>query len=76
VKLQVDRFRRLTLPQEGRMARVHRDHAAIVAALEARDGDAAAAAMAAHLATLQHSIADIRKAYPGYFAEEAGKAAR
>ena len=29
VKLQVDRFRRLTLPQKGRMQRVVREHAGI-----------------------------------------------
>ncbi len=74
VKLQVDRYRRLTLPQEGRMARVCSDHAAILAAIEGRDGDAAASAMAGHLATLQSSIDEIVKAYPGYFIEEAGRA--
>ena len=34
VKVHVDRYRRLTLPQEGRMARAIREHAAIAAAIE------------------------------------------
>jgi DNA-binding GntR family transcriptional regulator len=70
VKIQVDRFRRLTLPQAGRMARVQRDHSEIVAALEARDGERAAVAMAAHLDRLQASLAGIIRAYPDYFEEE------
>ena len=37
VKVHVDRYRRLTLPQEGRMARVIGEHAAIWTAIEAGD---------------------------------------
>ncbi|MGE0503120.1 MAG: GntR family transcriptional regulator [Rhizobiaceae bacterium] len=70
VKMHVDRYRLLTLPQEGRMARVQRDHAAIVAGLEARDADAAAAAMATHIDQLRLDIAVIRNSYPDYFADE------
>jgi DNA-binding GntR family transcriptional regulator len=69
VKVQVDRFRRLTLPQRGRMVRVQGDHAAIAAALEARDPEAAARAMAAHLDGLQLSIDEIRRTYPDFFAD-------
>jgi GntR family transcriptional regulator, rspAB operon transcriptional repressor len=75
VKMQVDRYRRLTLPQEGRMERVHRDHSEIVAALEARDGERAASAMAAHLDTLQASLAEITAMYPAYFVGENSRAA-
>ncbi|PRD45962.1 GntR family transcriptional regulator [Phyllobacterium phragmitis] len=70
VKTQLDRYRRLTLPQEGRMTRVQDDHAAILAGLEARDADAAAAAMAAHIDQLRLDIAAIRDSYPDYFADE------
>lgn len=70
VKTQVDRYRLLTLPQEGRMARVGRDHAAILEGLEARDPDAAAAAMAGHLDQLRLDIDVIRESYPDYFADE------
>ena len=49
VKTQIDRYRLLTLPQPGRMARVIKEHAAVVAAIEKHDADRAAAAMEAHL---------------------------
>ncbi|KXF79478.1 GntR family transcriptional regulator [Paramesorhizobium deserti] len=70
VKTQLDRYRRLTLPQEGRMARVQSDHEAILAGIEARDADAAAAAMAAHIDQLRLDMATIMKNYPDYFADE------
>jgi len=70
VKTQLDRYRRLTLPQEGRMTRVQSDHEAVLAGIEARDGDAAAAAMAAHIDQLRLDIATIRNSYPDYFADE------
>jgi GntR family transcriptional regulator, rspAB operon transcriptional repressor len=70
VKIQVDRYRRLTLPVPGRMRRVLDEHAAIVMAIEARDGAAAAAAMAAHLEGLRASIGDVRDLNPDYFVDE------
>jgi GntR family transcriptional regulator, rspAB operon transcriptional repressor len=69
VKIQVDRYRRLTLPVPGRMARVLQEHTAIVKAIEVRDPARAAAAMAAHLDGLSASIADVRDLNPGYFVE-------
>jgi len=71
VKIQVDRYRRLTLPVPGRMARVLQEHAAIVRAIEARDPPRAAAAMAAHLEGLSASIADVRDLNPDYFVDDA-----
>ncbi|MBZ9872294.1 GntR family transcriptional regulator [Mesorhizobium sp. BR1-1-9] len=70
VKTQVDRYRRLTLPQQGRMARVLKDHAAVLAGLEARDGAAAAVAMAAHIDQLRLDIGTIRSVYPDYFTDD------
>jgi DNA-binding GntR family transcriptional regulator len=70
VKVQVDRYRRLTLPVPGRMARVLQEHTAIVKAIEARDPARAVAAMAAHLDGLSASIADVRDLNPEYFVEE------
>jgi len=70
VKIQVDRYRRLTLPVPGRMARVLQEHTAIVEAIEARDPARAAAAMAAHLDGLSASIADVRDLNPEYFVED------
>ncbi len=72
VKTQVDRYRRLTLPEEGRMARVQRDHAAVLEGLEARDADAAAAAMAVHIDQLRLDIDGIRARHPDCFADEEG----
>ncbi|MBV8754540.1 MAG: GntR family transcriptional regulator [Hyphomicrobiales bacterium] len=67
VKIQVDRYRRLTLPVPGRMRRVIKEHAAILATIEAHDPEGAMAAMAAHLEALRASIGDVRDLNPDYF---------
>lgn len=67
VKVQVDRFRRLTLPLTGRMAEVVTEHEAVVEAIAAGDPDAAAAALRAHLTHLEVSITEARDANPQYF---------
>jgi GntR family transcriptional regulator, rspAB operon transcriptional repressor len=67
VKVQVDRFRRLTLPVPGRMGRVVDEHAAVVAAMMAGNADQAVAAMIAHLDGLSASIEDVRDINPSYF---------
>ena len=67
VKLQVDRFRRLTLPAPGRTALVIREHEAIIDAVAAHDPDGAARALNTHLHDLQIIIADAQRAYPAYF---------
>ena len=71
VKVHVDRYRRLTLPQEGRMARAIREHAAIAAAIESGDGMRAALAMGVHLDGLLADLPDIRRLNPDYFADDA-----
>ena len=71
VKVHVDRYRRLTLPQEGRMARAIREHAAIAAAIKSGDGARAALAMGVHLDGLLADIPDIRRLNPNYFADGA-----
>lgn len=70
VKVQVDRYRRLTLPQTGRMSRVIKEHAAIVTALEKRDAERAVAAIRGHLEGLEHSLPNIRDLNPDYFVED------
>jgi GntR family transcriptional regulator, rspAB operon transcriptional repressor len=70
VKTQIDRYRLLTLPQPGRMARVIREHAAVVAAIEDHDVERAAAAMEAHLDGLRISMEDIRRMNPDFFYED------
>lgn len=67
VKLQVDRFRRLTLPETGRMAMVVEEHAAVLAAIEQGDEDAACQQMEAHLTGLQLHIGHAVTAHPDYF---------
>jgi DNA-binding GntR family transcriptional regulator len=67
VKIHVDRYRRLTLPQLGRMMRARAEHVAIAEAVAAHDPARAAAAMAAHLDGLLSDIPDISRLNPDYF---------
>jgi DNA-binding GntR family transcriptional regulator len=76
VKIQVDRYRRLTLPMPGRMGRVVDEHAAVVAAIAAGNADQAGAAMAVHLDGLSASIGDIRDLNPEFFDIPAARPSR
>ena len=67
VKLQVDRFRRLTLPEDGRMSKVVKEHAAIATAIEQHNENAACQKMETHLSDLQLHIAHVVDANPEYF---------
>src|SRR5215472_18028292 len=49
VKVHVDRFRQLTLPQRGRMTTVIAEHERILSAIEAHDAEEAAIAMTRHI---------------------------
>jgi GntR family transcriptional regulator, rspAB operon transcriptional repressor len=69
VKVQIDRYRRLTLPVPGRMSEVVKEHKLIVAAIAAHDPARAASAMAAHLDGLRASIGSVRDLNPSYFIE-------
>ena len=69
VKLQVDRFRLLTLPVPGRMDAVVGEHALIVDALASAAPEAAAAALTAHLEFLLGLVADARLAHPELFGD-------
>jgi GntR family transcriptional regulator, rspAB operon transcriptional repressor len=70
VKTQIDRYRLLTLPQQGRMARVIVEHTAVVTAIARHDGPRAASAMGGHLEQLQISMEDIRRMNPDFFYED------
>ncbi len=70
IKVQVDRYRRVTLPQKGRMIRVVREHSAIAAAIETHDSARAAIKMSAHLDALMADIPDIRRSNPNFFVDE------
>jgi DNA-binding GntR family transcriptional regulator len=69
VKVQVDRFRRLTLPVPGRMKFVIDQHTAIVDAIAAHDGERAVEMMTIHLDDLRASIENTRISNPYYFYE-------
>ena len=70
VKVHVDRFRWLTLPQRGRMAEVIAEHEAVMAAIEARNPASAGAAMARHLERLLADISATQHNNPEFFDEQ------
>jgi DNA-binding GntR family transcriptional regulator len=70
VKIHVDRFRRLTLPQMGRMAQVITEHEAILAAIEAHDQTGARLAMERHLERLLGDISATQNINPDFFDEQ------
>jgi GntR family transcriptional regulator, rspAB operon transcriptional repressor len=67
VKVHVDRYRRLTLPQQGRIARAISEHEAILSAIEAHDAAAARAAMEMHLERLLSDISATQSINPEFF---------
>jgi len=67
VKVHVDRYRQLTLPQVGRMTEVIAEHEPILAAIEAHDPDRARLAMASHLERLLGDISAIQTINPEFF---------
>lgn len=67
VKVHVDRYRQLTLPQEGRMERVIAEHSAILQAIEEKDAELAINRMEEHLNKLRSEIAEFRDMRPEYF---------
>jgi GntR family transcriptional regulator, rspAB operon transcriptional repressor len=69
VKVHVDRYRRLTLPQTGRMAQVIAEHEVILAAIENHDPARARAAMEAHLERLLRDISATQHTNPEFFDE-------
>jgi GntR family transcriptional regulator, rspAB operon transcriptional repressor len=67
VKVHVDRYRRLTLPQQGRIPRVIAEHEAILNAIEARDPAGARTAMERHLENLLSNISTTQNINPEFF---------
>lgn len=67
VKAQVDRFCHLTLPQPGRMARLLKEHAAIVDGIAAHDAGRATAALGEHLDRLMAGLVIAPDFDPHYF---------
>src|SRR5436190_13674632 len=66
-KVHVDRYRRLTLPQHGRIAFVITEHEAVLRAIEAHDPDGAKRAMETHLESLLENISATQHINPEYF---------
>ena len=67
IRIQVERYRRLTLPQSGRMQMVVGEHTAVLDAIARRDADKAVARMDDHLNKLRLDISEFRDLWPGYF---------
>jgi DNA-binding GntR family transcriptional regulator len=67
IRVQVERYRRLTLPQPGRMRMVVKEHAAVLDAIARRQPDKAVAKMTLHLNKLRLDIAVFRDLWPDYF---------
>lgn len=67
VRIQIERYRRLTLPQPGRMLKVVDEHSAVLDAIERRDALAAVERMEVHLDKLQLDIAVFRDQWPDFF---------
>lgn len=65
----LDRLRHLHLPLAGKVDKVLDDHRAIVAAIAASDGNAAQAALRAHLSGTLHQLDEIRAHYPHYLVD-------
>jgi DNA-binding GntR family transcriptional regulator len=65
--VHVERARRLVLPMDGRVSATLEEHRAIVAALEARDPQAARAAMRLHLRKLLTYLEPLERSYPELF---------
>ncbi|WP_252511149.1 GntR family transcriptional regulator [Phreatobacter aquaticus] len=74
VKLQVERYRRLTLPLAGRMPLVVSEHRAVLDCIAARDADGAADCLARHIDGLKLNLDDIRRINPDYFQEDVTRA--
>lgn len=66
-KTQMDRYRQLTLPLEGRMAGVLEEHRAVVDAIEAQDPERARAALLEHLDHVMPVLEATRKLRPEFF---------
>jgi DNA-binding GntR family transcriptional regulator len=69
VKIHVDRYRRLTLPQIGRMAQVIAEHEVIMSAIERHDVAGAGIAMGTHLERLLADLSATQNINPEFFDE-------
>jgi GntR family transcriptional regulator, rspAB operon transcriptional repressor len=68
IRLRVERARRILLPIPGRMGRTFEEHTTIVAAIAARDAEAARAAMREHLQRVLDEFDVLSRERPDLFA--------
>lgn len=68
IKVQLDRYRRLTLPRPHRIARAIEEHTGIVEAIAAHDPELAGRLMDAHLDGLSDLLDKLHEMEPDYFA--------
>lgn len=73
IRLQIDRYRMLTLPQQGRLPRVIQEHREIIAAMNAHDVQAASAAMHRHLGQMAAEVATLQSLDPNDFDDDREK---
>jgi GntR family transcriptional regulator, rspAB operon transcriptional repressor len=66
-KVHIDRCRRLTLPEPGRMSHVISEHKAILAALKDRDSKKARLALDQHLSAVLPDAEALMREHPTYF---------
>ena len=67
IRVQVERYRRLTLPQQGRMQLIVDEHALVLDAMERGDAVEAVERMHSHLNKLQIDIGTFQDLWPDYF---------
>lgn len=67
IRIQVERYRRLTLPQQGRMMLIVEEHSAVLDSIARRNADEAVERMNNHLNKLRLDIAVFRDLWPNYF---------
>ncbi len=70
IRVQVERYRRLTLPQPGRMRLVVEEHSEVLDAISRRQADEAVEKMILHLNKLRLDIAVFRDLWPDYFVHD------
>lgn len=70
VKVQIDRYRLLTLPEEGRLSRVVEEHGAVLDGLRRADPGAAVAAMGHHLGQMLGELKDRGRLDPDHFIDD------
>jgi len=71
VKVQIDRYRFVTLPQQGRLDLVIAEHAAIIEGMRRRDDGAAVLAMSQHIGRMTEELQDIEHLDPALFIDDA-----